>query len=70
VRVIEQEPGTLHLAYQGQVDPVLKWISQFTIARMTSPQTSLQEAFIQYYQKQPGPVTEAGRDVTAAGGDS
>ncbi len=51
VRVVEQEPGVLHLAYHGQVDPVLKWISQFAVDRMTTPETSLQEAFIQYYRR-------------------
>jgi ABC-2 type transport system ATP-binding protein len=55
-RVVEQEPGVLHLAYQGQVDPVLKWLAQFVVERMTTPQTSLQEAFIEYY-RQPNGVT-------------
>ena len=50
VRVVEQEPGVLHLAYQGPVDAVLKWLSQFVVDRMSTPQTSLQDAFIQYYQ--------------------
>jgi ABC-2 type transport system ATP-binding protein len=54
VRVVEQGPGMLHLAYHGQVNPMLTWLSQFAIDRMTTPQTSLQEAFIQYYQKQSG----------------
>ena len=70
VRVVEQGPGMLHLAYHGQVDPVLNWLSQFAIDRITTPQTSLQEAFIQYYQKRSGPATEAGRDVTSSGGGS
>ncbi|MEN6575618.1 MAG: ABC transporter ATP-binding protein [Phycisphaerales bacterium] len=55
VRIVEREPGILHVAYQGTADPILKWIGRFPVDRITTPQTSLQEAFIQYYQ-QPGPV--------------
>lgn len=65
VRVVEQSPGLLHIAYQGHVDPVLKWLSQFEIDRLTSPQTSLQEAFIQYYRKRPDAVS--GPDARKAG---
>jgi ABC-2 type transport system ATP-binding protein len=60
VRVVEQEPGVLHLAYQGLADPVLKWISRFPVDRITTPQTSLEEAFLQYYQQ---PSGSAGRSV-------
>jgi ABC-2 type transport system ATP-binding protein len=56
VRIVEREPGILHVAYQGTADPILKWIGRFPVDRITTPQTSLQEAFIQYYQQQPGPV--------------
>lgn len=62
VRVVEQGPGVLHLAYHGQVGPVLKWLAPFAIDRMTTPQTSLQEAFMQYYQKR--------SDAASAGGCS
>lgn len=51
VRVVEQEPGVLHLAYQGPAGPVLGWLNQFAVDRVTTPQTSLQEAFLQYYQE-------------------
>jgi ABC-2 type transport system ATP-binding protein len=51
VRVVEQEPGVLHLAYQGLADPVLRWICQFPVDRITTPETSLEEAFMQYYQR-------------------
>ncbi|MBN1359812.1 MAG: ABC transporter ATP-binding protein [Sedimentisphaerales bacterium] len=67
VRVIEQEPGVLHLAYRGQVDPVLKWISQFAVDRMTTPQTSLQEAFIQYYRQQSDAASASGPEARKAG---
>ena len=51
VRIVEQEPGVLHVAYQGTADAVLKWLSGFSVDRVTTPQTSLEEAFIQYYQQ-------------------
>jgi hypothetical protein len=51
VRLIQQEPETLHLAYQGSIDPVLKWLAQYPVDRISTPQTSLEEAFIQYYNK-------------------
>lgn len=54
MRVIEQEPGVLHLAYQGPAGPVLQWVSRFPVDRLTTPQTSLQEAFLQYYELGPG----------------
>ena len=50
VRVIERKPGMLHVAYHGASDPVLKWIAQFPVDRITTPQTSLEEAFMQYYR--------------------
>jgi len=59
VRVIERQGRMLQIAYQGTSDAVLKWLARFPIDRIATPQTSLEEAFIQYYQ-QPG--------VTASGG--
>jgi ABC-2 type transport system ATP-binding protein len=51
VRVIERQPGMIHVAYQGRCDGLLKWLSQFPIDRIMTPQTSLEEAFIQYYRQ-------------------
>jgi ABC-2 type transport system ATP-binding protein len=53
VRVIEQQPGQLHLAYQGACEAVLRWVAQFPVDRIATPQTSLEEAFIQYYKSEP-----------------
>ena len=50
VQVIERQPGMLHLAYYGTAEAVLKWIAQFPVDRIATPQTSLEEAFIQYYE--------------------
>jgi ABC-2 type transport system ATP-binding protein len=59
VRVVERQDRMLHIAYQGTANAVLKWIVQFPIDRITTPQTSLEEAFIQYYQ-QPGSAINSG----------
>jgi len=50
VQVIRQQPGMLHVAYYGTAEAVLKWIAQFPVDRIATPQTSLEEAFIQYYE--------------------
>jgi ABC-2 type transport system ATP-binding protein len=50
VRLVERLPGMLHLAYRGAADPVLKWVAQFPVDRIATPQTSLEEAFVQYYR--------------------
>ena len=52
VRVIEQNSKTLHISYQGSADAVLKWLSQFPVDRIATPDTSLEDAFIQYYRKE------------------
>lgn len=48
-RVVEREGGMLHLAYRGSSDALLKWVAQFPVERIATPQTSLEEAFMQYY---------------------
>jgi len=48
VRVISQDSDTLHIAYQGTAEAVLEWIASFPVDRIATPQTSLQEAFMQY----------------------
>ncbi len=53
VRTVERQPGMLHLAYQGTADAILKWAAQFPVDRIATPQTSLEEAFIQYYRRPP-----------------
>jgi ABC-2 type transport system ATP-binding protein len=53
VTVIERGPGVLHVAYQGRCDRLLEWLSQFPIDRIATPETSLEEAFIQYYRRTP-----------------
>ncbi len=52
IRVIQQNEASLHIAYQGSADAVLKWLARFPVDRIATPQTSLEDAFIQYYQKE------------------
>ena len=60
VRVVERQPGMLHLAYAGTPDAILKWVAQFPVDRIATPQTSLEEAFMQYYRQPPRASTKAG----------
>ena len=70
VRVIEQQPGMLHLAYYGTADAVLKWIARFPIDRIATPETSLEEAFIQYYAIQPNSAARAPSHSATQGGSA
>ncbi|MHC4228113.1 MAG: ABC transporter ATP-binding protein [Planctomycetota bacterium] len=54
IRVIRQNEASLHIAYQGSADAVLKWLARFPVDRIATPQTSLEDAFIQYYRKEAG----------------
>jgi ABC-2 type transport system ATP-binding protein len=66
VRVVERHPGMVHLAYRGEVDAILKWLAQFHVDHIATPQTSLEEAFIQYY-RQPSDSRVTGGDVAVEG---
>lgn len=50
VRLLHRRPGMLDLAYHGSADAILKWVAQFPVDRIATPQTSLEEAFMQYYR--------------------
>ena len=54
VRVISQDTQSLHISYNGAADTVLKWLAGFPVDRIDTPQTSLEEAFMQYYRKEAG----------------
>jgi ABC-2 type transport system ATP-binding protein len=54
VRVVQQNSNTLHVAYQGTIDALLKWLAQYPIDRIATTETSLEDAFIQYYRKETG----------------
>jgi ABC-2 type transport system ATP-binding protein len=59
IRLIERKPGMIHVAYQGQCDPVLRWVAQWPVDRIATPDTSLEEAFMQYFRH---PVVPAGKE--------
>jgi ABC-2 type transport system ATP-binding protein len=50
IKEIKRKKQMLHLAYSGKADVVLKWLSQFQVNRISTSQTSLEEAFMQYYK--------------------
>ena len=54
VRVVQQNSNTLHVAYQGTIDALLKWLAQYQVDRIATTETSLEDAFIHYYQKEAG----------------
>lgn len=52
VKVISRDSQSLHISYTGSADTVLKWLARFPVDRIATPETSLEDAFIQYYQKE------------------
>jgi ABC-2 type transport system ATP-binding protein len=70
VQLIQRGPGLLDLAYHGSADPLLKWLAQFPVERIATPQTSLEEAFMQYYQLDSAGAGGRADTGTSAGGVS
>lgn len=54
VRVITKNTSSLYIAYQGSADSVLKWLAAYPVERIAAPETSLEDAFMQYYKKDSG----------------
>ena len=54
VRLIRQDDSSLHLAYYGTAEAIIKWLAMFPVDNITTHETSLEEAFIQYYQREDG----------------
>ncbi len=54
VHVVRRNAVSLELSYQGAADGVLKWLAQFPVDRIATPETSLEDAFIQYYRREGG----------------
>jgi ABC-2 type transport system ATP-binding protein len=48
----QHQTRCLEISYQGSADRILKWLAQFPVERITTPDTSLEDAFIQYYQRE------------------
>jgi ABC-2 type transport system ATP-binding protein len=53
-RLIRRDDSSLHLAYYGTAEAIIKWLAKFPVDNITTPETSLEEAFIQYYQREDG----------------
>lgn len=54
VRIIQQNSHTLLIAYHGKIDSVIKWLAPFSIERIATQETTLENAFIQYYKRETG----------------
>ncbi len=50
VRIVEQDSTLMCLAHQGHTREILQWLSPYPIDRIATIETSLEEAFMQYYQ--------------------
>ncbi len=50
--LVQVQSPCMEIAYQGSADRLLKWLAQFPVERITTPDTALEDAFIQYYQKE------------------
>jgi len=68
VRLLQRRPGMLDLAYHGSADAILKWVTQFPVDRIATPQTSLEEAFMQYYDIASDARQAGAKSGTAKGG--
>ena len=53
VRIVERQAGHAPSRLPGHGGRLLKWVAQFPVDRIATPQTSLEEAFIQYYRQPP-----------------
>ena len=52
VSVVRRNSHALEITYQGSADAVLKWLAKFPVERIATPQSSLEDAFIQYYRRE------------------
>ena len=54
--------GEWDFSFHGSPTPLIRWLAQYEIAEMASPQVSLEEAFLQYYRDDiPAPARAEGR---------
>jgi ABC-2 type transport system ATP-binding protein len=51
-RIIKKETSSVEIAYQGSANRILKWLAQYPVDHITTPDSSLEDAFIQYYEKE------------------
>jgi ABC-2 type transport system ATP-binding protein len=60
VRIVEQGSSMLCMAYQGNARAILQWLSLSSVDRIATVETSLEEAFMQYYQPSITDSTQGG----------
>ena len=48
-RVIKQGDRYIHIAYRGSPDAILRWATGYSVTRLHSPEPTLEEAFLQYF---------------------
>lgn len=51
VRVVQQGENHLHFACHGSPDRLVKWLAQYRIERLSTPEPTLEEAFMDYYSE-------------------
>jgi hypothetical protein len=69
VRVVQRKPGMLHLAYHGACDGVLRWLGEHRVDRIETPRTSLEEAFMGYYSREPAASRGGNLGIPRPGGE-
>ena len=52
VQLPQPANGIRVVCYHGAAEAVLKWLARFPVDRIATPQTSLEDAFIQYYRQE------------------
>jgi ABC-2 type transport system ATP-binding protein len=68
IRVVDQQPGALEIAFRGASVPILQWIAQLPVDRISTPQMSLEEAFMQYYRTQRDAASNNSHDAASCRG--
>jgi len=56
-RIVERGERFLLVAYRGAPDSLLKWLAGFPVERISTPEVTLEEAFMVYYQEGPASIS-------------
>ncbi|OPZ16040.1 MAG: putative ABC transporter ATP-binding protein YbhF [candidate division BRC1 bacterium ADurb.BinA364] len=55
-RIVQREADSIHLAYTGAADEVVKWLARRPVDRLSTPEASLEEAFVRLLRGAPEPI--------------
>jgi len=66
IRIIRHTSEAVLFGYHGSPDPLLQWLAGHRLKRLHTPELSLEEAFLQYYQLSPGPQVDSNPEGTVA----